>query len=128
MCLDEVPLLMTRETRPVSKEAFEALADSDCREIIEALDSPMTADEVSDACDIPLSTTYRKVKILREATLLNEQVEVRTDGKHTNTYTVDFERVCAVIDDEHGLDVEVSRPETRDERLESLWEEVRQET
>lgn len=112
----------------MSKEAFEALADSDCREIIEALDSPMTADEVSDACDIPLSTTYRKVKILREATLLNEQVEVRTDGKHTNTYTVDFERVCAVIDDEHGLDVEVSRPETRDERLESLWEEVRQET
>ncbi|MDZ7688119.1 MAG: helix-turn-helix domain-containing protein [Halobacteriales archaeon] len=119
---------MEQVTAPTTEEVFEALADPDCREIVETLDSPMTTGEISDACDLPLSTTYRKVNMLEEATLLNEQVEVRTDGKHTNTYTVDFERVCAFLDESHSLKVDVSRPETRDERLENLWREVRRET
>lgn len=119
---------MEQATAPAPEDVFEALADSDCREIVETLDSPMTAGEISDACDLPLSTTYRKVNILQEATLLDEQVEMRKDGKHTSTYTVDFERACALIDDSHSLTVEVSRPETRDERLENLWREVRRET
>lgn len=128
LCTYDPSRLMEPEKEAVPDDLFEALADSGCREIIEALETPMTANEISEACDMPLSTTYRKVKLLQEATLVDEEVEVREDGKHTSRYVVDFEGVGVSLDDSHSLEVDVSRPETRDERLESLWREVQRET
>jgi len=118
---------MKPERKATPDAVFEALADSGCREIIEALDAPMTANEISEACDMPLSTTYRKVNTLQEASLVDEEVEVRNDGKHTSRYVLDFDRLSVTLNGDHGLGVDVTRPETRDERLENLWKEVSRE-
>lgn len=114
---------------PELQSVLDALDDTDCRRIVEHLDEPMTASEVSEACDIPMSTTYRKLDLLTDASLLAEGTEIRPDGHHATRYEVDFDSVVVELDDDRHLDVSVSRPaHTGDERLASIWEEVRKET
>jgi hypothetical protein len=71
------------EDSPELQTILDALDDQDCRAIVSALDGPMTADEVADAADVPLSTTYRKLDLLTEASLLEEGIEIRADGRTT---------------------------------------------
>ncbi len=81
------------ERAPPIQAVLDALEDPACRTIVETVETPMTASEISDACDIPLSTTYRKLDLLTEATLLEEQTEIREDGHHTTRYVLAVESV-----------------------------------
>ncbi|WP_436911578.1 helix-turn-helix domain-containing protein [Halosimplex marinum] len=114
---------------PDLQEVLDALDDPDCRAIVTALEEPMTASEISEASDIPLSTTYRKLDRLEEAQLLFEGTEIRPDGQHASIYEVDFEEVVIALTEEREFETEIARrPRTPDQRLESLWSEVRKET
>lgn len=114
---------------PEPGAVFDALADEDCRAIIRALSGPMTAEEISETTDIPKSTTYRKLETLTEAGLLAEGVEIRSDGQHASRYAVAFDEVTLGLSPDREFDIDISRkPETADERLASLWSEVRKET
>lgn len=53
-----------RSEEPSLQAVLDALDDPDCREILRAIDEPMTASEISDATDIPSSTVYRKLDLL----------------------------------------------------------------
>lgn len=125
-----------RDTEPPSvDEVLDALADHAARRIVAALTEPKTASELSEECDIPLSTTYRKLEKLTDASLLSESTDIRRDGQHTTRYSVSFDAVTVSVDggegdaDRREFDVEFSRPErTRDERLADLWSELREET
>jgi DNA-binding transcriptional ArsR family regulator len=117
------------EPDPRLEEVLTALDDADCRAIIRALDEPLSAGEVSERCDIPSSTAYRKLDLLTEADLLREATEVRPDGHHTTLYEVDFERVVIALEENRTLDVGIDRPaRSADEQLAAMWEEVRKET
>jgi len=106
-----------------------ALDDEDCRTIVRRMEQPMTASEISEAADLPLSTTYRKLDLLSEASLLEESTEVRADGHHTTRYFIDFEAVHIGLTEEREFDVAITRPAlSADERLAQLWAEVRKET
>ncbi|WP_144922668.1 winged helix-turn-helix domain-containing protein [Halorubrum salsamenti] len=126
----------SREEAPPSVDTvLNALADDDARRIVSALSEPKTASDISEECDIPLSTTYRKLELLTEASLLSESTDIRRDGQHTTRYSVSFETVTVSIDEEDDegdareFDIEFTRPErTRDERLADLWSELREET
>jgi DNA-binding transcriptional ArsR family regulator len=109
---------------------LDALEDGDCRTIIEHLEQPMTAAELSDATDIPSSTMYRKLDLLSEAALVEEGTEVRSDGHHASVYVTDFEEVRVSLQEDRSLDVAVERPENTDaeDRLSTMWQEVRRET
>ena len=114
---------------PDLQSVLDALDDEDCRRIIEVLTEPMTAKEISEGCDMPLSTTYRKLDLLTEASLLSERTVIQSDGHHTTQYEIAFERVEIELDDDHDITVAIQRtPESTDERLETLWAEVRKET
>lgn len=114
------------EAEPEVETVLEALRDEDCRTIIRHLEGPMTASDVSERCDIPLSTTYRKLDTMADATLLEELTEIRTDGRHTTRYRLDFDEVLLAVEDDRTLDMRISRPaRSADERLEYLWSEVR---
>ncbi|MFC6726026.1 helix-turn-helix domain-containing protein [Halobium palmae] len=113
------------------QEVLDALDDESARHIIRTLTEPMTASELSDACEIPLSTTYRKLDLLTDAKLLDERTEIRSDGHHTTRYVVDFETVTVALTDGdvREFDVRIQRPpKSPDERLASMWEQVRRET
>lgn len=108
---------------------LDALDDPACRTIVQALDEPMTASELSDKCDIPLSTTYRKLDLLTEASLLEEQTEIRGDGHHTTRYVLAMESVELSLTDDGEFEVEIVRPpRSAEERLAHLWSEVQKET
>lgn len=106
---------------------LDALNDIDCRTIIRHLEEPMTAKAIAEATDVPLSTTYRKLELLSEAGLVAEGTQLREDGHHASRYELDFESVIIGRTDDE-LEVAVARaPERADERLASLWSEVREE-
>ena len=127
----------SRDPEPPSvDEVLDALADDAARQIVAALTEPKTASELSEECDIPLSTTYRKLEMLTDASLLSESTDIRRDGQHTTRYSVSFDAVTVTVDDgddgdadRREFEVAFSRPErTRDERLADLWSELREET
>lgn len=120
--------LRTDDT-PDLQVVLDALDDEGCRRIIEALAKPMTAKQLSEECDIPLSTTYRKLELLTDAALLEERAVLQPDGHHTTQYGLVFEEVVIQLEADRTLEVGVSRSaETKDERLETLWAEVSKET
>ncbi|THE65825.1 ArsR family transcriptional regulator [Salinadaptatus halalkaliphilus] len=117
------------ESAPSAEAICSALDDPDCREIIQQLEEPMTASELTEACDIPQSTLYRKLELLTEATLLEESTEIRRDGHHASKYAIAFDEISLGLDEDQQLTVEIERPaRTADERLAELWSEVRKET
>ncbi|WP_227356916.1 transcriptional regulator [Haladaptatus salinisoli] len=114
---------------PELQDILDALDDPACRRIIMELDNPMTARELADSTDIPLSTLYRKLDTLSDASLVTELTEIREDGHHTSRYRIAVESVNIALTDDREFDVTIERPpRTTDERLERLWEEVRKET
>lgn len=129
-----VPSVMIRDPlkddpEPDLETVLDALDDEACRAIVTVLDEPMTAEEISEAADVPLSTTYRKLDRLSEASLLSEGIDIRPDGQHASTYSVDFGAVIVALTESREFEVEISRrPRSADERLADLWSEVRKET
>ncbi|AUX07973.1 hypothetical protein AArcSl_0318 [Halalkaliarchaeum desulfuricum] len=118
-----------RQPEPGPEIVLDALADDAAQAIISELEEPMTASELSDACDIPLSTTYRKLELLTDAALLTETTEIRRDGQHTTRYSLAFDEVRVRLTENRSLSVEVeARDRGRDERLAQLWKEVQEET
>ncbi|OIB58203.1 winged helix-turn-helix domain-containing protein [Natrialba sp. SSL1] len=117
------------ESTPSAAEICAALDDPDCREIIRNLEEPMTASELTNRCEIPQSTLYRKLELLTDSTLLEETTEIRRDGHHASKYAVAFDEISIGLDEDRSLAVQIDRPaRTADERLAELWSEVRKET
>ncbi|MFU8868267.1 helix-turn-helix domain-containing protein [Natronococcus sp.] len=120
---------ITSEPPPSPEVICSALDDPDCREIIRNLEEPMTASELNARCEIPQSTLYRKLELLTDSTLLEESTEIRRDGHHASKYSVAFDEITLVLEDDRSLSVQIERPaRTADERLAELWSEVRKET
>ncbi|MBP2251053.1 DNA-binding transcriptional ArsR family regulator [Halarchaeum solikamskense] len=64
-----------------------ALNADDGHAILDATDErARSASEISEACDIPLSTTYRKLSLFTEAGLLEERTRARCGRKPVNEY------------------------------------------
>lgn len=121
---------MTDESPPVPavESVFEALADPDCRVLLDELDEPRTAAEVADRCDLPQTSTYRKLEALSEAALVAEQTEIRRDGHHATTYVRDFAGITVAYDDgDYDVAVLADEPATQDspdQRLARLWAQI----
>ncbi|MEF8801145.1 MAG: helix-turn-helix domain-containing protein [Halolamina sp.] len=114
---------------PALQDVLDALDDQDCRTILRLLEEPLTVNELTERCDIPQSTMYRKLDLLSDASLVEEKLEVRPDGRHTRRYVVNFDEVRLSLTEDRSLDVEISREHSRpEERLSALWSEVRKET
>lgn len=64
-----------------------ALEDAGCRAILDATgDEALSARELSERCDLPLSTTYRKLDRLTRVGLLSERTRLRPSGRHASEY------------------------------------------
>lgn len=109
------------------QDVLDALRDRDCRNIIINLESPMTAEEISERCDLPLSTTYRKLDLLTNALLLEELMELKKDGHHVKQYRVDFEEIDIILDQKQSLRLNIKKKRSPDQKLQDLWTEIRKE-
>ncbi|WP_049926470.1 winged helix-turn-helix domain-containing protein [Halopiger goleimassiliensis] len=92
-----------------------ALEDDACRAILEATsEESLTATELSERCDIPMSTAYRKVEKLTEADLVDEKVRINTSGKHATEYRKGFDDVVVSVADAGGIEVQITEPDAGD--------------
>lgn len=87
-----------------------AIDDGDCREILRAVEEePKAVKEVSEECEIPLSTAYRKVNRLHEAGLVEEKVRLSGSGNHTNVYEENFDGALITLGADGDFEVELVR-------------------
>lgn len=99
-----------------------ALDDGACREIIAALEEPMTVHEIAETTDRPLSTTYRKLDRLTEAGLVEETTGVRQGRHRKSRYVANLDRISIDLDDDNELRVEIDRAPNL-----GLWADIQQE-
>jgi len=91
---------------------FDSLNDSDACAIMQALDdAALSAKEISDHCELPMSTTYRKLNQLSDLGLLEENTEISLEGKHVSTYRRSIDNIEITITDD-GFELELSGRET----------------
>ncbi len=77
---------------------LDLLSDDACRSILAATtDAARSAREVASACDLPLSTTYRKLERLVDAGLLVEHTRVRPVGKHPSEFRRAVDEVAVTV-------------------------------
>ncbi|WP_323674929.1 helix-turn-helix domain-containing protein [Halorubellus sp. PRR65] len=76
------------QTTEVDTDALlTALQDEDCRAIVQAVeDEALSASELAETCDLPTSTTYRKLDTLTDAALLDERLRLSSSGSHEREY------------------------------------------
>ncbi|WP_416838619.1 helix-turn-helix domain-containing protein [Haloferax sp. DFSO52] len=87
---------------------FDMLDDEGSRSILEATDgTALSASEISDACDLPLSTTYRKLEPLTETGLLSKRLRISRSGKHTAEYERAVEDVTVTVSPS-GVEVHIT--------------------
>lgn len=87
---------------------FDTLNDADARLILQTVaEEPLSAKELSNRCDLPMSTTYRKVNQLSRVGLLEERIEVDFTSKHTSTYTRCHDSVQVSITDD-GFELQLT--------------------
>lgn len=116
------------ENAPDLEAVLNALGDSTCRMIIAEIDNPMTATELSAACDIPLSTVYRKLDTLCEVSLLSKVTDIQESGGHTTKYRIAFEKLTMEQTENNEIIVSITRtPETTADQLLRMWSEVSEE-
>ncbi|ELZ94785.1 ArsR family transcriptional regulator [Haloferax mucosum ATCC BAA-1512] len=87
---------------------FDVLDDANARCILDATDGvALSASEIADTCDIPLSTAYRKLDQLVDAGLLSKSLRVSRSGKHTSEYERAIDDVTVSVTSS-GLEVRVT--------------------
>lgn len=80
------------------------IGDEYSQQILACGDMPLTASELAERCDLPLSTTYRKIDQLLDAGLLEESIRLSAQGKHSTEYRRAMDGVHVSF--QGGLDVD----------------------
>lgn len=114
------PEQSSSDTRIIAGEnavqrVLDALTDADCRNVLETTRAEaLTASELSETCDLPLSTTYRKLDLLTATGLLDEHTRVRQSGKHASEYTRSVDDVVVSLGTRGGTQLRMSRTGRRE--------------
>lgn len=99
---------------PAADAVLAALHDGRTRRLLSHLDESRSAEELAERSGIPLTSVYRKLDRLAEATLVRTGTEIRADGHHTTIYRLDVSAVTLSVDDDGELGVAVERPAESD--------------
>lgn len=89
------------------------LDDAACRKIISTLDEPMTANEIATTAELPLSSTYKKLERLLEASLVRETVGIRQGRHRKSRFIADFSEIAIDLDDDQDLQLTIERSDSR---------------
>ncbi|MEF8779803.1 MAG: helix-turn-helix domain-containing protein [Haloferacaceae archaeon] len=86
------------ERGPDPTDVLSALGDPDCRQLLSACEeTPRTAQECAEACELPLSTVYRKLETLTDAGLLEEGRRIRSQNNHPTEFATSFDTLAVSL-------------------------------
>lgn len=109
-----------------SDELLELVGEERVREILAATSrEPMSAKDLSDECDVALSTIYRRVEEMLDFDLLVERTQIEPDGSHHSVYEANIDHLDVDIDD-GTIDVDVRVREDAAERFSRIWSDIRE--
>ncbi|AAG19493.1 winged helix-turn-helix domain-containing protein [Halobacterium salinarum] len=99
------------------------LDDEHARAILAAASrDPMSATQLSETCDASTATVYRRIDDLTELGLLEESINVRSDGNHHSVYRATLTQFTLELDDgEFTTEVECETEDVAD-RFTRMWE------
>jgi predicted transcriptional regulator len=104
---------------------LEILDDDYARAILEATrQKQMSAKELSEVCDMSVSTVSRRVNTLLEYDLLIERTHIDPDGHHYSEYEAQLDRVDVRLL-ESGFDVRIELREDAADRFRRIWDTMR---
>ncbi|WP_276261505.1 winged helix-turn-helix domain-containing protein [Haloglomus litoreum] len=83
---DSLPIDLSGTDSGDTWTVIELLSDEDCRALLAAADTPMTAMELVETCDIPRATVYRKLNQLQAVGLIEPSKRVRKSGLPPTQY------------------------------------------
>lgn len=121
---------------PVARERISVMDEINADEVLALLDdeyaqmilqqtrnNAMSAKELSDTCDISISTVYRRTERLIECGLLAERRVAQPDGNHYSMYEARLDELLVRLTDD-GLKITVSEKPTGDlaDRFTDMWE------
>lgn len=95
----------------VEDDLLTALSDPRSRAILRSIaNRTLTAAELSEALDLPLSTVYRKLDRLVETPLVEETHRLASDGRHPAQYSCPVDRIEVTLsgDGNGRLDIDMS--------------------
>ena len=119
---------VTGSDRPSVELVCTVLADDDCRRILCALDESLTAADVASQCELPQTTTYRKLQQLTDAGLVDEWTDVRTEGNNVTRFVRNSTGVFVRFDDGSSFDTEIlDEADGPEQRLARFWSRVSEE-
>lgn len=97
---------------------LDILQDASCRDILKVTsEESLSANEISSRCNIPLSTTYRKLELLTDEGLLTEGTRLRRSGKHVSEYSRNVGDVTISVTDDGEFEMTVAQCELSEESL-----------
>jgi DNA-binding transcriptional ArsR family regulator len=86
-----------------------ALNDRKSRQILcETDQEALSAEELSERCDIPLSTVYRKLERLVDTGVLDERVRLSSHPQYTREYRLNVSSINIDIDGDSGVSFALS--------------------
>lgn len=108
-----------------SDALLELLGEGRIRGVLAATSrEPLSAKELSEGCDVELSTIYRRAEDMIEHDLLVEQTQIEPDGSHHNVYEAHIDHLHVEID-EGDIDVSVHVREDAAQRFSRIWSDIR---
>ena len=85
-------------------EVFEVLANKGCREILRTIgEDTLTAGEIGERIEAPMSSIYRHLEALTETRLLEESVRINPHGRNQNQYSIRVSDVSISIADDFDV-------------------------
>ncbi|MDB2246160.1 winged helix-turn-helix domain-containing protein [Halorubrum ezzemoulense] len=106
-------------------ELLDLLGEERVRQILAATSrDPLSAKELSEECDVALSTIYRRVEDMVANDLLVEQTQIETDGSHHSVYEANVDHVDVDIED-GTIDIKMDIREDAAQRFSRIWSDIR---
>jgi Predicted transcriptional regulator len=107
-------------------EILALLEDQYARVILQQTrNNALSAKEISEICDISISTVYRRTERLIECGLLAERRVAQPDGNHYSLYEARLDEVTVRLTND-GFEITISEKETSDlaDRFTDMWERL----
>jgi len=92
--------------------------------LIETATEPMSAEELSEVCEVSPQTVYRRLDDLAEHGLIEEDLQPDAEGHHYKVYTATLDRVVVDLTTD-GFELSLSRRDRMADRFTQFVDEVR---
>ncbi|MFW6384822.1 MAG: ArsR/SmtB family transcription factor [Halodesulfurarchaeum sp.] len=107
-------------------EVLRVLGNKYNPEILQATNTPKSAQELSDELDIPIATSYRRIEELTENDLLTlEGKQVSREGRQTKVYRRQVDELTFAFEGE-DLTIDLKERTEAKNQLVDVWSDLQQ--